>query len=52
VQRHHGATAILVTEEMVAASDAGCHESRAAKGIDQFGASDPRISAHAAMTTR
>jgi hypothetical protein len=52
VQRHHRASAIFVTEEMVAAPDTGNYKSSSAKGTDQFSAGDPRISAHAAMTTR
>jgi hypothetical protein len=39
--RHHGASAILVTEEMVAAPDACNHESRTTGGADQFTATDP-----------
>jgi hypothetical protein len=52
VRRDHRASAIFVTEEMVAAPDACNYKTGSAKGTDQFSTGDPRISAHAAMTTR
>jgi hypothetical protein len=39
-------------ERSRAAPDAGDHKSGSARGADQFSTGDPRISAHAAMTTR
>jgi hypothetical protein len=52
VDGHHCTTAVFVTEEMMAASDShDCKPNPSERGY-QFGASDARAPAHAAMVIR